>query len=104
MVPQMFLAGVLIPLKDPPFQILAMIFPTRWAMVGLGSTVGLHSNAISKDHLFGSDEAYHGTLFSVYSQSDAMHRLLLAWAGLGVIIIVLMIVVAFLLKRKDVKV
>jgi hypothetical protein len=103
MVPQMFLAGVLIPLKDPPFQIFAMLFPTRWAMVGLGSTVGLHSNPISKDHLFGNDEAYHGTLFSIYSQADAMQRLLLAWAGLGAIIIVFMIVVAILLKRKDVK-
>lgn len=103
MVPQMFLAGVLIPLKDPPFQILAMLFPSRWAMVALGSSVGLHANAIGKDHLFGSDESYYGTLFSIYNQTDAIHRLVLGWIGLGVIILVFMIVVAIFLKRKDVK-
>jgi hypothetical protein len=103
MVPQILLAGVIIPIKDAPFQVLAMFFPTRWAMVALGSSIGLHSNPLGKDHLFGNDESYHSTLFSIYSQADAMHRLILGWVGLVAIIIALMFVVAIFLKRKDAK-
>jgi ABC-type multidrug transport system ATPase subunit/pSer/pThr/pTyr-binding forkhead associated (FHA) protein len=103
MVPQLLLAGAIIPLTDIPSQVLSMFFPTRWAMIALGSSIGLHSNPLGKDHLFQDDESYHSTLFSIYSQTDATHRLILAWIGLGAIIIALTIVVAIFLKRKDVK-
>jgi hypothetical protein len=103
LVPQMLLAGAIIPLKDIPSQILSLFFPTRWAMLALGSSIGLHSNALGKDHLFLDDESYHSTLFSVYSQADATQRIILAWIGLGALILGLTIVVAILLKRKDAK-
>lgn len=104
LIPQVIFSGVIIPLKDWVTQILAVVFPTRWAMAALGSTVGLHADTIGGDRLFGNDFTYHGTLFSIYSQADATNRLLLSWAALGVIIIALIIMIGVFLKRKDVKV
>ncbi|MGZ3646466.1 MAG: FHA domain-containing protein [Ktedonobacteraceae bacterium] len=104
LLPQVIFSGAIIPLKDWFTQIMASIFPTRWAMVALGSSIGLHADKIGGDKLFGDDFTYHSTLFSIYSHTDALHRLLISWAALIVISIVLMIVVGFFLKRKDVRV
>ena len=104
LLPQVIFSGAIIPLKDWFTQIVASIFPTRWAMVALGSSIGLHADKIGGDKLFGDDYTYHGTLFSIYSQTDALHRLLLSWAALGVIIVVLMIIIGIFLKRKDIRI
>ena len=104
LIPQLVFAGVEIPLKEWVLQIAAVIFPMRWAMAALGSSFGLHSDKLGGDALFGSDSTFHGTLFSTFSQADATHRILLAWAALGAIIIVLTIVICIGLKRKDVRV
>ena len=104
LLPQVIFSGAIIPLKDWFTQIMASIFPTRWAMVALGSSIGLHADKIGGDKLFGDDFTYHSTLFSIYSHTDALHRLLISWAALIVISVVLMIVVGFFLKRKDVRV
>ncbi len=104
LLPQVIFSGAIIPLKDWFTQIMASIFPTRWAMAALGSSIGLHADKIGGDKLFGDDFTYHGTLFSIYSQADALHRLLISWGALIVIIIALMIVVGFFLKRKDIRV
>ncbi|HEV2581259.1 MAG TPA: FHA domain-containing protein [Ktedonobacteraceae bacterium] len=104
LIPQVIFSGAIIPLKDWLTQILATIFPTRWAMAALGSSIGLHADKIGGDRLFGSDYTYHGTLFSIYTQADATQRLLLSWASLGVIIVVLVVIVGLFLKRKDVRV
>ncbi|QBD79412.1 ATP-binding cassette domain-containing protein [Ktedonosporobacter rubrisoli] len=101
LIPQVIFSGTLIPLKDWFTQIFATIFPTRWAMAALGSSLGLHADKIGEDHLFGSDPTYHGTLFSTYSSSDATARILLAWLALAVIIVVLMLLIALFLKQKD---
>ena len=84
-------------------MIAATIFPIRWAMAALGSTIGLHSDKISGDKLFGDDYTYHGTLYSIYSQSDATQRILLSWFALGAIIVVLTFTIGICLKRKDVR-
>ena len=104
LLPQVIFSGAIIPLKDWFTQIMASIFPTRWAMAALGSSIGLHADKIGGDKLFGDDFTYHSTLFSIYSQTDALHRLLISWAALGVIIIALMIVIGIFLKRKDVRI
>jgi hypothetical protein len=104
LLPQVIFSGAIIPLKDWVTQILATVFPTRWAMAALGSSIGLHAETIGGDRLFGNDYTYHGTLFSIYSQTDAMHRLLLSWGALVGIIVALVIVIGIFLKRKDVKV
>ncbi len=41
---------------------------------------------------------------AIYSQADALHRLLLSWVALGAVTVVLMIVIGIFLKRKDVRV
>jgi len=103
LLPQVVFAGVIIPLKDWPLQILAMIFPTRWAMIALSSSIGVHSEVTGKDSLLGSDPSYHGTLFSTFSQSEATQRILLAWVALGAIILLLLITIGMALKAKDVR-
>jgi hypothetical protein len=87
--------------KDWVTQILAVPFATRWSMAALSSTVGLHSDKIASDKLFGDDYTYHGTLFSTYSQMDAARHLLTMWTVLGATIVLLMVVIAIFLKRKD---
>ncbi|MFL5655992.1 MAG: ABC transporter permease, partial [Ktedonobacteraceae bacterium] len=103
LIPQIIFAGSQIPLKDYVLQTLSVLFPARWAIVSLGSSVGIHSDKLGGDSLFGSDPSYHGTLFSTFSQTDATHRVLLAWGALGAIILVLSVVTAIGLKRKDIR-
>lgn len=104
LLPQVIFSGAIIALKDWFTQILAVVFPTRWAMAALGSTIGLHAETIGGDRLFGNDYTYHGTLYSIYTQADATNRLLLSWAALGILIVALMIMIGIFLKRKDVRV
>src|SRR5712691_200462 len=103
LLPQVIFSGAIIPLKDWLTQVLSVVFPTRWAMAALGSSIGLHADKIGGDTLFGNDYTYHSTLYSVYSQTDATHRLLLCWAALGAITLALMIVIGVFLKRKDIR-
>ena len=103
LIPQVIFAGSIIPLKDWFSTVVAAIFPIRWAMAALGSTIGLHSDKISGDRLFGNDYTYHGTLYSIYSQADATNRILLSWLALGIIIIVLTFAIGICLKRKDIR-
>jgi hypothetical protein len=72
-------------------------------MAALGSSIGLHADTVGGDRLFGNDYTYHSTLFSIYSQDDAMHRLLISWLALGIIIVAFMVVIGNFLKRKDVR-
>lgn len=103
LIPQVIFSGAIIALKDWVTQVLAVIFPTRWAMAALGSSIGLHADKIGGDKLFGNDSTYHSTLFSIYSHDDAMRRLLLGWTALLVISIALMVLIGVFLKRKDVR-
>lgn len=104
LIPQVIFSGAIIPFKDKAMQALAFLFPTRWAMTALGSSAGLHSDKINGDKLFGDDFTFHGTIFSTFSHTDAVQRILMSWAALGAFIIILTIVVGVCLKRKDVKV
>lgn len=101
LIPQIIFAGVEIPLRDGVTTVLALFFPTRWTMAGLGSSLGLHGDKLGGDTLLNGDYTYHGTLFSIYSQTDAMQRILLAWLALGVMILVLGAAVGTALKWKD---
>ena len=103
LIPQVIFAGVEIALIDNFTSGLGLLFPSHWAMAALGSSLGLHGDKLGGDKLLGNDYTYHGTLFSTYSQADAMHRVLLAWAALGAIIIILAIVTGLVLKRRDVR-
>lgn len=80
-----------------------MLFPIRWAMAALGSTVGMHSDKINGDKLVGDVYSYHSTLYSLYSQTDAQRYLLLMWLTLVVMIVAFGGVIGYCLKRKDVR-
>jgi ABC transport system ATP-binding/permease protein len=101
LIPQVIFSGAIIALKDWGSQIVATAFPSRWAMAALGTSVGLHAEAIGGDQLFDTDPTYHGTLFSIYSHADAANRILLSWGALVATSFILIVLVGFFLKRKD---
>ncbi len=103
LIPQVIFAGAIIPFKDWFTQILAVVFPTRWALAALCSSIGVHSDKIGKDRLFGDDYTYHGTLFSTYTHQDAVTRIITSWGALAGIIVVLIVVIGLALKRKDIR-
>ena len=98
------LAGTIFPLTSWYLQYPAMIFPILWAMVALNSTVGIHSDKLNGDQLFGNISTSHSTLFSTYSHAEALQYLLLMWLALVVMIIVFGLICGYFLKRKDMRV
>ncbi len=103
LLPQVIFAGTVFPLTSWYLQYPAMLFPIRWAMAALGSTVGLHSDKFQGDELYGNNYTYHSTLFSTYSHAEAQQYLLLTWLALVIMIVIFSFVIAFFLKRKDVR-
>ncbi|GAC1649640.1 MAG: hypothetical protein NVS4B12_18860 [Ktedonobacteraceae bacterium] len=104
LIPQVIFSGTVFAFKDWFTQILSLLFAARWSMAALGSSMGLHSDKIGGDKLFGDSYTYHGTLFSTYNQVDAMRYLLTMWLALTVMIVLLACAIGVFLKRKDVKV
>lgn len=101
-VPQVIFSGIIFTLNTPFLQWFGSLFPMRWAMAGLGSSVGLHA-----DKLYVDNFAYQGTLFTTLNRADAvpgatMH-LLIVWGALLLSSIILMFFIGFFLKRKDVR-
>jgi hypothetical protein len=100
LLPQVIFSGAIIALKDWPTQIVATLFPSRWAMAALGTVVGLPEGS-GGDQLYGSDYTYHGTLYALYTKAEATQRLTTAWGVLAVLIVALMVLIWIFLKRKD---
>jgi ABC transport system ATP-binding/permease protein len=99
LIPQVIFAGVVFRLDQPGIlQIPAAFFPARWAMAGMGSTVGLHADKLGAD-----DFSFQGTLFSTFSKTQAVLHLLLVWVILIVMIIGFGILIGWFLKRKDIR-
>jgi ABC-type multidrug transport system permease subunit len=103
LVPQVIFSGTIFPLKDPFSQAVGALFAARWSMIALGSSVGLHSDKLMSDKLFGNDYTYHGTLFSLYSQQDDAAHLLFLWGALLLMIVLSMCTTFIAMKRKDVR-
>jgi ABC transport system ATP-binding/permease protein len=102
LIPQVIFSGVIFKLHTPVLQALGALFAARWAMAGLGSSVGLHADKLGVDNF-----SYQGTHFVTLNPAAAvpgatMH-LLIVWGALLAIIIVLGLAIAYFLKRKDVK-
>ena len=104
LIPQVIFSGTVFAFKDWFTQILSTLFVARWSIAALGSSLGLHSDKISGDKLLGDTYTYHGTLFSVYTQTDATRYLLTMWIVLGVMIVLFAFATWVFLKRKDVRV
>ncbi len=98
LIPQVIFSGIIFALDNPLLQFLGAFFPARWAMAGMGSSVGLHG-----DKLGGDDFSYQGTLFSTFTKAQATGHLLLIWFALFLTIIVLGVATAYFLKRKDIR-
>ncbi|HEY4032633.1 MAG TPA: ATP-binding cassette domain-containing protein [Ktedonobacteraceae bacterium] len=103
LIPQVILAGVLFSLDNPPLlQIPAAFFTARWSMAAMGSTVGLHGDALDADSF-----SFVGMLFTHIAPNAgnkaASDHLLLCWAILALMIIVQGLLIACFLKRKDVR-
>jgi ABC transport system ATP-binding/permease protein len=101
LLPQVVFSGAIFPLTSWYLQYPGMLFPARWGMAGLSSSVGLHSDKINGDKLFGDNYSYRGTLFSVYNQAEATRYLLIIWLILIVMIALYIIGTGYFLKRKD---
>ncbi len=103
LIPQVIFSGTVFAFKDWFTQIISLLFASRWSMAALGSSIGLHSDKIGGDKIYGDTYIYHGFLFSTYSQADAINYLLLMWGALVVMIVLFAIVIGVFLKRKDVR-
>jgi hypothetical protein len=102
LIPQVIFSGAVFKLDTPVLQAIGDLFAVRWAMAGMGSSIGLHPDKLGVDSF-----AYQGTLFTTLNPADArpgaiMH-LLIVWGALALMVILLGLLIAFFLKRKDVR-
>jgi ABC-type multidrug transport system permease subunit len=102
LLPQVIFSGVIFPLNSLFQQILGGLFPARWAMAGMGSSIGLHGDKLGTDGF-----SFQGTLFTSLNPSAAVSgavaHLLLVWIVLGAMIIIFGFAIAYFLKQKDVR-
>jgi ABC-type multidrug transport system ATPase subunit/pSer/pThr/pTyr-binding forkhead associated (FHA) protein len=96
LIPQVIFSGIIFTLNGTAAQVFGGIFAARWAIAGLGSSIGLHADKLGVD-----DFAYCGTLFSTCSKAQAINHLLIVWSALLAMIIVFGLVVGYFMKLKD---
>ena len=102
LLPQVIFSGIIFKLDTPLLQTVGGLFAMRWAMAGMGSSVGLHGDKLGVDNF-----AYQGTHFATLDPAAALPgailHLLTVWGVLAAMIVLLGIVIAFSQKRKDVR-
>jgi ABC transport system ATP-binding/permease protein len=98
LVPQVIFSGILFQINGPFLQVFSSLFGLRWGMAAAGSSVGIHGDALG-----GDSWSYQGTLFSTNSQTAATLHVLLCWSVLAIMIVGLGVLIAIILKRKDVR-
>jgi len=100
LLPQVIFAGVIFNLDSSSImQILGALFPARWAMAAMGTSVGLHSDKLGMDNF-----SNHGSLFSAdHTPADALGHLLLCWFILALIIVIFGFAIGRFLQKKDVR-
>jgi ABC-type multidrug transport system ATPase subunit/pSer/pThr/pTyr-binding forkhead associated (FHA) protein len=101
LIPQVIFSGSIFPLTTWGLQGPGALFAVRWAMAAMGSSIGLHSDKLNGDALFGDNYTYHGLLYSTYSPADARQYLLLTWLVLIGMIVIFGIATACILKWKE---
>lgn len=101
LIPQVIFSGTIFELNTPFLQAIGALFATRWSIAALGSSIGLHANKLAVDNF-----SYRGTLFVSMNPASAtpgaIQHLLIVWGALALMIILLALLVAYALKRKDV--
>ncbi|GAC1651665.1 MAG: FHA domain-containing protein [Ktedonobacteraceae bacterium] len=98
LIPQVIFSGIIFKLNNPILQFLGAFFPARWAMAAMGSSVGIHGNLIQSDNF-----SFQGTLYSGIGQGAAVFHLFLCWFFLILTIFILGGLIAYFLKKKDVR-
>jgi len=102
LIPQVIFSGAIFSLNLPVMQFFGAFFPARWAMAGLGSSVGLHGDKLGTDSF-----SYQGTLFvsvdPTKAQGPALAHLLLIWGVLMIMIVLFGLLTGYFLKRKEVR-
>jgi ABC-type multidrug transport system ATPase subunit/pSer/pThr/pTyr-binding forkhead associated (FHA) protein len=102
LIPQVIFSGLLFKLDGPALQIVGGLFAARWAVAATGSSIGLHGDKLGADGF-----SFQGTLFPpadpATSQTTATLHLLLCWSILIAMIVILSLITAYFLKRKDVR-
>ncbi|HET9920011.1 MAG TPA: ATP-binding cassette domain-containing protein [Ktedonobacteraceae bacterium] len=100
LIPQVIFSGVIFQLDSPILQAIGSIFAMRWAMAGMGSSIGLHADKLGVDNF-----SYKGTLFVSVDKAavvpGAIMHLLIVWGAMLLMIIVLGLATALFLKGKD---
>ena len=102
LIPQVIFSGAIFKLDTPILQVIGDLFAVRWAMAGMGSSVGLHGDKLGVDSF-----AYQGTLYTSLDPASALPgaitHLATVWGALAAMIILLGIFTAIFLKQKDVR-
>src|SRR5579885_2467878 len=98
LIPQVIFSGIIFEINGPIMQFIAGFFAARWSMAAMGTSIGIHGDRINGDTF-----SFQGTLFATHSQGEAVAHLLLCWFFLAAMIIVLGLLIAYFLKRKDVR-
>lgn len=101
LIPQVIFSGTVFELNTPFLQAIGALFATRWSIAALGSSIGLHANKLAVDSF-----SYRGTLFTSLNKASAapgaIQHLFIVWGALVLMIVLLALLVAYALKRKDV--
>ena len=102
LIPQVIFSGVVFNLDTPILQAVGALFTARWAMAGMGSTIGLHGDKLGDDNF-----SFQGTHFVTLNPADALpgalEHIALVWGALIIMIVVFALAIAFALKKKDVR-
>jgi ABC transport system ATP-binding/permease protein len=124
LIPQVIFSGIIFPLNNAVLKFLGMFFAAGWAMAGLGTSLGLHSDKLggqsdcsyytpADPHFYGPDAnpgncAFRGdyavsVTHQVADKAAAIQHLLFIWVALLAMCIALGILTAYFLKRKDIR-
>jgi ABC-type multidrug transport system permease subunit len=131
LIPQVIFSGVIFPLNTVFLKMLGGLFAAGWAMAGLGSTIGLHGDKLGEQatcsyvsppvqppppgdpHFYGPNANPNNCAFrgdyavsvtnQVAAHAAAVQHLLTIWIALMVMSIVLGLLTAYFLKRKDIR-
>jgi len=102
LIPQVIFSGVVFNLDTPILQAVGALFTARWAIAGMGSTIGLHGDKLGDDNF-----SFQGTHFVTLNPADALpgalEHIALVWGALIIMIVVFALAIAFALKKKDVR-
>ncbi len=102
LIPQVIFSGIIFKIDGPALQLFSSLFAVRWGVAASGSSVGIHGALLN-----GDTWSFQGILFPTQSTADAQTaaslHLLLSWFALSFMIVGLGALIAYFLKRKDVR-